>query len=114
VSVKAEFYGIEKDLLLHSLILIFSGTIFYILCIIKDRRKIILIILLIIFILSSNRTSSTPIWMKDGVYAKYKSEWNIESIVFENKTVIDGNWTLYFMWKCINITLKPYSSSMLL
>ncbi|RLE91424.1 MAG: hypothetical protein DRN04_12820 [Thermoprotei archaeon] len=104
INLKAEFYGIEKDLFIHGLIAIIVGCSLYILNVIKRRVLAALLIAIILgTLLPVPRIACKPLWFKKGTYAVYWSP-GVPSILLENNTAIHGNWTVYFSWKYINIS----------
>lgn len=103
VNIKASFYGLEKDLLVHAFLLIILGAILYASSVIWDKRKTTLLILFPLFVASIQLASSSPIWFEPGVYASYKAS-GFMSVMLVNGTIIQGEWNSYLLWRCINIS----------
>ena len=80
----------------------FTGIIVYIINSIGRRSLLFAIILLILFGSISNFYAS-PNWFNPSVYAKYKARLEDGFILFNNNTIIRGNWDVYIYWECIEV-----------
>jgi len=102
VRVNAQFYGLERDLLVHSAVLIIAGAVLYAAHRIRGRRASAVLALLLVSLYPGEAVCAPP-WLKPGAYARYRMP-KVFYVILVNGTIIWGPWSGNFSWTCINVS----------
>ena len=102
VRVNAQFYGLERDLLTHSVTLVIAGVLLYAAHRVWRRRALTMLALLLTSLYPGEAVCAPP-WLKPGAYARYRLP-KVFYVILVNGTIIWGPWSGNFSWTCINVS----------